>query len=331
MCTASKCNNPRELDTTGIWNDFCTDHTCVMPDCNEGRVHDPERLSYDQYCATHLGNMLCSFDGCENHKIRLGQQFEPFCSKHYVPPCFHLGCIYDSKQPSAFCNLHSCQQKECMQEARPGRGRPFCSAHSCSDDGCETLRAYSEIDGHLEINDFCSAHECQKKMCIRHIAPDKPYCTTHCCTKDSCHSERDGHPGFPTLCYDHHEEQIRQQAREELAAEMLAENQRATRRAAAEEAQRQTRERAEHRPHFRRGDVPGYRPGEEYRFSGRDEEVRPQADRYGRPEVPRAGQARSFDEYDDGDRFADDHRQRARRNGIPTPEPEIGGRYRTPY
>jgi len=52
ICKEEDCDMPRMLDDRGVPCEYCSDHTCFFPSCEEGKVNNAPRGYRQDLCAT---------------------------------------------------------------------------------------------------------------------------------------------------------------------------------------------------------------------------------------------------------------------------------------
>lgn len=201
--------------------DLCIEpNDCSKKVVSESRPFCPDRKPMYPSSPKPLSNLcksdnLCTVPGCRKERCQYGDHFEYVCCDRkfqvhawtnliiidtpldYVPLCAVNACTERSSIPSKYCELRAlfsitlprlkltlpdaCQQRNCLNEARPSRGRLFCSdrkssspavyftlwplADRCrSDIECQLPRTFSEGDNTLKRNEYCMLRKCCSKQ-----------------------------------------------------------------------------------------------------------------------------------------------------------------------
>ncbi|GAB1313549.1 hypothetical protein MFIFM68171_03759 [Madurella fahalii] len=170
FCQAHSCQAEGCMNTRQDQRNCCEEHQCKARGCRtivEGRF---------PYCVIHI---KCGMDGCgeARHFSAETKEYLAHCTNHSTCSArFSLSCTAIKMERSAFCEEHTCRERDCE---RYTTSPPYCTLHGCGSPGCRSHRS----DG----GKFCPLHTCRAEKCREHVDRLALFCKTHGCSKSKCH------------------------------------------------------------------------------------------------------------------------------------------------
>ncbi|KAJ2905971.1 hypothetical protein MKZ38_003454 [Zalerion maritima] len=223
-CHEKTCPSPKLVS-----GDFCANHTCRFPSCNQRILLRGKSLPLSDtvYCETHAcresgcpslalnTNSYCPGHTCKMTRCgrrRSGSQ--GICDRHACKTC-RKPVIPSPLSPMIhheYCKSHTCKKQGCAAESKLMDG--FCAEHAynasfwlnkgitpsqvCREHGCEvpSCKNPKEPQPAYAAHPYCKSHTCACKDCLFIPGTADGYCSSHECREPSCHAFAALLPGY---------------------------------------------------------------------------------------------------------------------------------------